>query len=250
MGVVLSVIWGFLRVKNEQRWLGRVLESMLPACDRILLFNDHSKDETAAIARSFEKVCVFDSPFEGVEEVRDKNFLLDRLEESAEPGDMVLAIDGDEEIAGGGCNVIRETAAKPEGADSYQFRVLYLWNSESQVRVDGVYRNFHRPSLFRFRRGVRFHSGTACGFHCGNVPQPRSTERLDVKLLHYGYMHKADRLRKWEFYNKLDPENVSEGYDWRHPKRGSYPHIVQGDIPEVPATAILAHGGPLELRAL
>lgn len=244
------MIYGFMRVKNEQRWISRVLESMLPACETIFVLDDHSEDETAAICRQFSQVTLFESPFDGLNEVRDKNFLLTRIERVAQPGDYVIAIDGDEEIAGGGCETIKKIAEANGAADSYQFQVLYLWDKENQIRTDGVYRQFFRPSMFRLRPGSRFSSGIACGFHCGNVPAPVRTARCDVKLLHYGYMHKSDRLRKWEFYNQNDPRNRSEGFDPRHPERRSYPHIVQGDIPEVPASAHLAHSGPLQLQPL
>jgi hypothetical protein len=63
-------------------------------------------------------------------------------------------------------------------------------------------------------------------------------------------MLREDRIRKWEFYNSLDPTNRAEGYDPRFPERRSYPHIVQGDIRQVPASARLIHAGPLELQAL
>jgi hypothetical protein len=89
-------------------------------------------------------------------------------------------------------------------------------------------------------------------FHCSSIPQELLYKSVgtDVRLLHYGYMDKADRIRKWHWYNSIDPVNVGEGFDRRRPDRGSYPHIVQGDIPEVPASASLMHAGPLELRQL
>jgi len=63
-------------------------------------------------------------------------------------------------------------------------------------------------------------------------------------------MDREDRIRKWKFYNSMDPRNRDEGFDPAHPERGSYPHIVQGDIPEVPAGIRLKHSGPLKLEKL
>lgn len=230
-----------MRVRNEQRWIGRVLDSMVPACDRILVFDDHSTDETAHICRQFPQVTVFDSTFSGTQEVRDKNFLLEKLESMAKAGDCVVAIDGDEEIAAGGCEIIREIALRKNGADAYQFQVLYLWDSEKQVRTDGIYRDFRRPSLFRLRPGARFHSGAGGGFHCGNVPSPMTVQRSDVRLLHYGYMLQSDRIRKFKWYTAADKEPIPRAED-------GYRHMVVGDL--FPATAKFSHGGPLELQAL
>jgi hypothetical protein len=57
-------------------------------------------------------------------------------------------------------------------------------------------------------------------------------------IIHYGYLCKEDRLRKYEMLNRVDPGNEAED---------CYRHIVQGDVPEVPASAVLRHAGPLQL---
>lgn len=243
-------ICGMLRIKNEERWIEKVLRSMLPACRQIFVFDDHSIDSTPEICQSIEQVKLFHSPFQDLNEARDKNWLLEIVEQAARAGDFILSIDGDEEIAPGGCELIQLLAEKSNGADAYRFQVLYLWNRPDQIRADRWYRDYRRPSLFRFRPGARFHSRTSGGFHCGNVPEPNQIGDCGIRLIHWGYMHREDRIRKWNFYNCHDPVNHSEGYDPRFPERRSYPHIVQGDIPEVPAEAVLMHAGPLKLEAL
>jgi glycosyltransferase involved in cell wall biosynthesis len=244
------MIYGFMRIKDEARWIARVLAAMQPVCDQIFILDDHSTDGTREICQKFDKVRLFQSPFEGVREDRDKNFLLERLEQVASPGDWVLSIDGDEEIAPGGCDIIRDITSSGYPYDAYRFQVLYLWNSPDQIRVDRWYSNFSRTSLFRLRAGARFVSSSGAGFHCGNAPEVRNLSNCNVKLLHYGYMHREDRVRKWHFYNEHDPRNCNEGYDPSFPERMTYPHIVQGDIPEVPADAVLMYAGPLELKPL
>lgn len=246
------MIAGMLRIKNEERWIARVLESMLPVCRQIFIFDDSSTDETRNICRKFPAVTLFESPFaEGVNETRDKNWLLDRVEAQVPEGSWVVHIDGDEEIAPGGCDFIKSLATSRSIPDAYQFHVLYLWETDKQIRVDGIYRNFYRSSMFRLNRGARFTSGVAGGFHCGNAPKPvQQAARCGVQLLHYGYMLKDDRVRKWDFYNSIDPMNRAEGYEPAHPERRSYPHMVQGDVPQVPRNAKLVHAGPLELRPL
>jgi hypothetical protein len=64
---------------------------------------------------------------------------------------------------------------------------------------------------------------------------------MNVRLYHLGYMCPEDRLRKYQWYNTIDPENESED---------RYRHMVQGDIPEVPAHLKLKHAGPLRLVRL
>lgn len=251
MVVVVPVIFGMMRIKDEARWIENVLESLLKVADQVLIMDDHSTDDTVAICRSFgPRVDVIESPFEGLEETRDKNWLLGKLAEVAKPNDPVVCIDGDEEIAAGSHEEIRQLAAMKNGADAYRFQILYLWDDPQHIRVDGIYGRFTRSSFFRYRPGAKFVSRTAGGFHCGNVPEPIALGVSGVKILHYGYMHKEDRIRKWKFYSGIDPTNRAEGYDPKHPERLSYCHVVQGDVPEVPASAVLMHGGPLRLQPI
>jgi glycosyltransferase involved in cell wall biosynthesis len=227
---------GLMRVKNEARWIERCVESILPVCERVLVLDDHSTDGTPYLCSSIPGVNVFDSPFSGLDETRDKNYLLDK----ARGEEWVLMIDGDELLDPACLAEVHRAQQLPVNA--FSFRVLYLWDSEHQVRTDGVYGRFRRPSMFR-PGNHRFESTRAGGnFHCGNVPlalQPNA-HPLDASLLHFGYMHKADRLRKYAWYNDRDPGNVMED---------RYRHVAQGDVPEIPASARLMHAGPLQLEA-
>ncbi len=244
------MIYGIMRIKDEARWIEKVLASLTPVCDQVLILDDHSTDDTVAICKQFPEVTVFDSPFEGLQETRDKQWLLGKLGEVAKPDDPVVCIDGDEELAPGSHDEIRQLAAMTSGCDAYRFQILYLWDSPNQIRVDGIYGRFTRPSFFRYRPGAKFVSRTAGGFHCGNVPDPIALGVSGVKILHYGYMHKEDRIRKWKWYSSIDPHNKAEGYDELYPERKCYPHIIQGDLPQVPASASLLHAGPLKLQKI
>ncbi len=54
--MVVRMILGMLRIKDEARWIERVLRSMLPVCERIFVFDDHSTDDTVAICESIPEV--------------------------------------------------------------------------------------------------------------------------------------------------------------------------------------------------
>jgi hypothetical protein len=183
---------------------------------------------------------VYCSTFSTLDEARDKNWLLDMIRLGGET-EWVLAIDGDEVL--GNPEAVRASVASG-AAESYALRVLYLWNRPDQMRTDGVYSRFWRPSLFRLRHDVLFRATANGGnFHCGNVPQelaPRA-QRSDAFLLHYGYMNPSDRRRKFDWYNQQDPANqVEDGYR----------HIIQGDPGGPPAGLHLRHAGPLTLTPL
>ena len=232
-----------LRVRNEARWIARVIESLLPLCERVYVMDDHSTDDTAAICAQFPAVRLFPSPFEGLNEARDKDWLLSLIQQGG-GADIVIAIDGDEVLEPGGQDKIRRAATK---GDAWSMQVLYLWDRDDQVRTDGVYSCMFRPSMFRLSAVTRGFKRTPFGdganLHCSSVPQSLLAKsiRTDIKLLHLGYRDREDRVRKYDYYNRIDPRNKSED---------GYRHVVQGDIPEVPASAKLMHAGPLTLQPL
>lgn len=286
-----------LRVKNESRWIAEVIQSLLPLCDRVFVFDDHSEDDTKTITQQQGSAMrVFSSPFSGLNEARDKNWLYDRVIAECEPR-WVLCIDGDEVLEKRGPQEIRNWCAIQEapefaplgpGATSGKFKIEYLWNDPQTVRVDRIYGDFWRPSLFRpfhadpdkpddlkvlaecrwratpFGRKV---DGNEPNLHCSSVPQRfiHGAKMVPVRLKHYGYMERAQRVAKMDWYTSIDWHNESEGH---------YLHMIQGDRPSVselprvaemiqrgilgPGDVIemwnvetdtrLLHAGPIELR--
>lgn len=240
-----------LRVRNEARWIAEVLDA-IKWCKAIYLMDDHSDDRTAAIAASCGAIVLL-SPFDTFDEARDKEWLIENVAKRHAVGTWVLLQDGDEVLEAGGERGIRDGINNRGTARAFSLRIKFLWNSRTQYRVDGVYARFNRPSLFMLIGQYSFRrSGINGNLHPSCIPSANRAgyRKLEVALLHLGYMDKEDRIRKWKFYNAMDPTNEAEGYDRKHPERGSYCHVVQGDVPEVPATAILRHSGPLELRSL
>lgn len=228
---------GLMRVKNEARWIYRCIQSILPVCQRIVVLDDHSTDATPEILASIPGVELIESRFDGLDEARDKNFLLDSVRAEA---DWVLMIDGDEMLIEHGASTVLRRAMATTQMRCISLPILYAWDREDQIRVDGVYGNFRRQSVFR-PGTARFHSRGAANFHCGNVPAEirPSVSYLETPLLHFGYMHAPDRVRKYQWYNEKDPNNDAED---------RYRHMVVGDL--FAADSVFRHGGPLELREL
>jgi glycosyltransferase involved in cell wall biosynthesis len=210
-----------LRIKNEGEHIREVLAQALRLCRHAFVFDDHSTDDTLAICQSFgDAVTVFPSPFQGLDEARDKNFLLEKI--ALKNPEWILWIDGDEVLENTGPERIRAAIAQAPQAAAWYLRVAYLWDDPKQVRIDGLFGNFRRLSLFRFRGQpagrLRFRvTGHGGNFHCGNVPDGLVGEHrdLDVRLKHYGYLTKDQRARKYDFYTHIDPGNQLED-NYRH----------------------------------
>lgn len=239
-------IAAMLRVRNEGRWLAEVLQSILPLTDKILVLDDHSTDNTRAVAER-NGAAVLPSPFDGPgDEARDKNYLLEHLRGIFDP-EYVLCIDGDEVLEAGGAEKIL-ARLRPE-LSVYSFPIRYLWNDRDHYRFDGVYGGYTRASMFSLvgvTREPRYAAtANGCNFHCGQIPRGLSPHGsgalIQADLLHLGYMHAEDRVRKFHWYNRLDPDNKGED---------CYRHMVLGDLPEFPATMKRMHGGPLKVFSL
>ena len=232
--------YGLLRVKNEARWIARVIESILPVSGQVLVLDDHSTDGTPEICEKFDFVTVYRSTFDGIHEARDKDFLLAKVWElGAQVGDYCFMIDGDEILHEPDIPAL--LAAMKGGWPCGSLHIVYLWDREDQVRVDRWYKEFRRPSLFRLTsRQLTFRRTSFGGnFHCSSAPAQLlgSIIPVQARLLHLGYLHREDRVRKYEFYNRVDPSNALED---------GYRHMVIGDL--FPASSSFVHAGPLELR--
>lgn len=258
---------GMLRVKNEARWIERSIASIASICDEILVMDDHSEDGTPQLCAALPKVTVLESPFLELNECRDKNWL---LEEAKRRGaEWIVCIDGDEMLAPGGAEKLRE--AMGGEVHSISMRIPYLWDSEDQIRVDGVYGEYRRHSAFKPMNFV-FTSSTPGGFHCGNVPRRAMLHptTIDTRLLHFGYMRAEDRQRKYCWYNAKDPRNHVED-QYRHIAAGlkashgalvdeqkrirsesGLPPLTQDEYLPMPPTLgdRTMHAGPVRLEAL
>lgn len=233
--------FSLLRVKNESRWIARVIKAAQVFCEIIIIFDDHSEDETVKICESLGCI-IYRSEFEGLSEGRDKDFLLSRVWfHGGTPGDWVAMLDGDEILNVSDLTTL-ENSLKGT-CNCFSLPIIYLWDQEDQVRVDRWYSKFHRPSIFRLTDyGLSFQKNSnGGGFHCGSVPQQLmpSYELIQVRILHLGYLHREDRIRKYNWYNSQIPIPPSEDH---------YRHMVVGDV--FPATSKFMHAGPLELKSL
>lgn len=231
---------GMMRVKNCARWIVESIRSILPLCRCVYVLNDHSTDGTAfeiintvrpTWVNQVRYIC---SPFRGLDEARDKNFLLGTILNEFPRADWVLNIDGDEVLEDGGCDTLRQFVEAPNNpTPAYGLKIAHLWNSPTTVRTDGRWGNQHRASLYRLDAAWQGYGQTTFGsganFHCGNMPRGiRPVENLEIKLIHYGYMEEADRIKRHTFYKEHDPHNrFTENYEDILRGTGGGPIVVE-----------------------
>jgi GT2 family glycosyltransferase/2-polyprenyl-3-methyl-5-hydroxy-6-metoxy-1,4-benzoquinol methylase/glycosyltransferase involved in cell wall biosynthesis len=217
-------IVAMLRIKNEAEWIAEVLTSLERVADEIVILDDHSTDDTVRICRTFPKVVdLYEQEAGSVDEVRDKNRLLQMALRRGP--DWILAMDGDEVLEESAPERIREgLRLAPPQVTTLAFEWLYFWDDHTHYRIDGKYQDLWHPRLFRVTgqdvESLIFvpteHGGN---FHCGSLPANivGLSRRLDVKVKHYGYLHRSLREAKFAFYRTHDPATAATGY---------YDHLV------------------------
>jgi len=253
---------GMMRIHNEGPWIAEVIEGIRPLCDKIFILDDHSTDDTVEVCMRYHpQVDVLPSHFTGLNERRDKNWLLDEITRRCK-AEWILCIDGDEVMEPNGPEIVRSTIEAHPNTPSYVLKISFLWNDAATVRVDRIYNDFWRPSLFRpfhedpnkpddrkLLSELRFMAtpfgramdGNEPNLHCSSVPQRfiHGCGLMPVRLKHYGYMSRESRVKKLDFYTNID---------WKNDAEDCYRHMTQGDnvqLAELPRVQAMLAAGTL-----
>jgi len=214
-------IIGMYRIKNESRWIKKSLKSISDICKEIVIFDDGSTDDTVKICENFPQVVEIHSQKDlSFDEARDKNILL-KMALSRNP-DFILSLDGDEIIMPNSKqHLFYELNVLYPNVNLFEFKELYVWDKPNQYRCDGIFNNTWSKKLFRLKdqpKNLKIYDSAFPGnLHCGSLPsnliEQNQIVKSKIKILHYGYYDEEIRRKKYDFYTKLDPNNVDfDGY--------------------------------------
>jgi glycosyltransferase involved in cell wall biosynthesis len=174
---------------DEERSIGRCLDSLAGVADEIVVVDSGSTDRTVELCRA-RGARVLSRPFDGF--TTQKNFALDQASH-----DQVLSLDADEALSPGLAASIR--AAKADWrADGYAFNRLNHYGRKP-IRTCGWYPDA-KIRLWDRRRG-RWAGGLV---HETVVLQPGARQaHLQGDLLHFAYQRAGQLLAKMQRYSDL-----------------------------------------------
>lgn len=183
---------GLMMVKNEGQWMERAIKSQ-HFCERIIVLDDHSTDNTVEICKSFSNVDVITNPSERYEEGAVRTLLLD-ASRKYNP-DWVACIDGDESFGNDTWPNVQEFI-KNSDSNVIMFRSVTLYGDENVVRTDGWWGDCWRIRLYKPPVTSAFKPMHEC------VPEmPWTWVKNDqLYILHYGYVSKSERAWKHDYY--------------------------------------------------
>ena len=221
-------ITAIYRVKNEARFIEQSIKSVIDFCSEIIVLDDNSTDKTVEICSSFDKVSDIIKP-RGTEldEVRDRNYLFETAQKNNP--DFILSVDGDEIFMPNASEVLfEEISIIYCDSDVFDFQFLTLWDNVNTIRVDGIFGNYWQKRLLRMKNQPNSllldENGNPGNLHCGSISTSsvgfNDPSKSSVKIFHLASLDEEVRKRKYDYYTKMDPDNVSTG---------AYKHMISGE---------------------
>lgn len=194
---------------EEDRYLERVLKHLKTVADEIVFTDDCSTDNTVQIAKDMG-AHVYQMPEQTFNKHEGilRNSAWRNLENHAEIGDWVLAIDCDEMLYGAHPDVdIRKMMSRPD-VDVIGIKFYHMWN-ETQYRVDKAWAPNVSSRMFRYFHGGKFADRRlACGSEPAYVQTLIRRHRFLIEsglvMCHLGYVRDEDKISKHERYVTLD----------------------------------------------
>src|SRR5574337_1853848 len=214
------------RVKNESRWIEKSIRSIYDICDEMVVLDDGSTDDTVSICLGFDKVVNIHKQMDlPLDETRDRNYLL-QMALKRQPN-YILYIDGDEIMMPNAKEILfEEMSTLYPNADVFEFQLLTLWDGQDKYRTDGIFGNYWQKRLHNMKNQPKdmFYKNSPYkgNLHCGNLNNfvENDAVRSTVKMYHCASFDEKLRKQKYEYYNRIDPNN---------PLTDGYKHMISGE---------------------
>lgn len=210
---------GVMLVKNEEgRYLERVLEQLQSVCDKIIVLDDCSTDNTREICFEIGIKCpqgvrVIRSreSLWGKNELEQRQRLWDAATAEAEDGDWILCLDADETIPQIEKLPDKIKLAEQYGCDGLSFNLYDMWD-EKHYRDDELWNAHTRDWVMCVRYNpAKEYIWRDTPLHCGRFPLNACDVigQTGLAIQHWGWAREADRQAKYKRYIAADPEGKS-----------------------------------------
>jgi glycosyltransferase involved in cell wall biosynthesis len=228
---------GLMYVKNEGRLIRKVLAAQF-FCEKIIVLDNHSTDNTREVCREFQNVVVVESPYPpSFNEGRDREFLA-FVAKQYHPS-WIVSLSGDEVLEPDTWKKLQPLYRNPD-VKCIRVHSLNFWDNENTLRVDGHWRAGFRQSFWRFIPGNLTYQFAHCSLpdQLDGVIQSNA----NIALWHYGYMERTRRRNTVSIYEAMDPEGKFAG-------KAGYRAAIQGDF-DGPDPRLNLTGEPFKLQSV
>lgn len=221
---------GCMLVRNEQgRWLETVLQQMKSVCDKIIILDDGSIDNTPEISRQYGEVFYSDRSYWGTNELKQRKLLWELATSYAINGDWILCMDADETIPN--IDKLPEMIGKADAlrCDGIGFRLYDMWDGV-HYRDDELWNAHNRDWVMCVKYiSERVYIWRNTKLHCGRFPENAVTlcGNTGLALQHWGWSRPADRQIKYERYMKVDSEGKTGSLDQYRSILDANPNLIK-----------------------
>lgn len=194
-------------VKDEaDRYLQASLTRLKSVCDKVFVADDYSSDNSVEIAKDLgctvwrrPKNEISFAEHEG--KFRERAWIEMGKKLKLKPTDWILSIDADEYFTGTK-EILDYLPHVAAGRECFKIPVKEVWEiNPLKIRVDGFWRNNINARISLYGTQNKFRD---IPMGCGSVPYAKlSTEIHKFEVLHFGYVDKENRKKKYDFYKSL-----------------------------------------------
>ena len=215
-----------LPFRDEMRFLPGWFANVLPHVDGVVAVDDGSADGSAEFVAQQPKVLqLLRRPRRPAEDWDCGANRRDLYWEAGRLGaEWILGLDADERLERDFRKRAESEIRRMDAAQirAGSIRVRELWNRPDRMRVDGIWGRKAHGRLFRFDASARLDDRKLHG-HWPPLDMRRRRgdgseyfEPLDLELYHLRMVAAADRERRRDRYNALDPERLFQavGYEY------------------------------------
>lgn len=207
-------------VYNEERNVVGCLSHLSPYVDGFVIFDDGSTDDTRAIVKREKKLrsLLTNNDKSAWRERSNREAVLreaKRVSDTAHP--WVLCVDPDERFETRFLKELRRITAAREGEGKVlHLHTRELWGSVNTYRADGIWNNKLKGCLFQLNETMTFDYEREHHIPWAYREIAHNQEVLDYNFYHLKMVHAADRQRRADLYNRLDPKREMQpiGYDY------------------------------------
>lgn len=204
-----------IHTHNEIVHIQEVLNHLDEICDGIILLDDESTDDTYEVAKSEKLLLKVRVNREGLNELRNKNLLLDVA--SFIKTDWCFIIDADERLAIYGKSL---SSLLDNSIEAYCFYLVHLWDNVNTYRTDvpekspiGSAGILHRWRAFKNIGRTQILSDIK--FHFKHTPYQTDRKKiLPIVIIHYGMLLKEKRHQKYSNYLHHDSTANHKNYKY------------------------------------
>jgi hypothetical protein len=202
-------IIALVQVYNETDRLRKFFHNIESYCDGIILLDDGSTDDTYENANSKKILLKVKKKRKIFNDLENRNILLNIA--SFFRSKWYYFIDADEMFDSRFENVFNLT--NKDNVDIVSFKLIHKWDSEENYRIDYPYSENGIQKKYRMFKNIgRTQIISDRKLHFQPVPYYGNIYDSNILILHSGLQMNENRIKKFNYYTKIDKERAQKSY--------------------------------------